>query len=174
GGGGRPSCAGGATPGTGGPPPPPSPGGATERRPHESLCRPSGALGRFSTAPVPGLTPRANDGRPSGAGAWEGLSSPGVTTRANDGRPSGAEHCHLVTLSPCHLVTKRPDRAAHLPHPQPSPRLVLSSSERSTPLPRDTTTSPGSTPAMISVSLPARAPGRTVRVWNTLRPPGSE
>src|SRR5262249_42753749 len=68
-------------------------------------------------------------------------------------------------------LTLRPDRAAHLPHPQASPRLFLSNSERRTPLPRVTTISPGSTPAITSVTLPSLAPGRTVRVWNTLGAP---
>ena len=51
---------------------------------------------------------------------------------------------------------------------QPSPRLFFKSSARSTSLPLVATTSPGSTPAMISVTFSFLAPSRTVRMWNTL------
>ena len=51
---------------------------------------------------------------------------------------------------------------------QPSPRLFFSNSARSTSLPLVATTSPGKTPAMISVDCSFLAPSRTVRMWNTL------
>jgi len=69
---------------------------------------------------------------------------------------------HLFTLSPCHLViTKAPTGPTYLPQLPPSPRAVLQQFRRSTALPAATTSSQGSTTAMVSVVVAVlRAPGR--------------